>query len=207
MKDFFRKVKMEYVVQSLVIIAIGVVLIVWAPAVIPLMARILAALLFVVGVLFVLSYFFKKERGFVDSGSFAFGIIVAAVGVWIFLNPVAFTDFIPKIFGAFILLSGIRNLGQTFSLVRYKYGLWWLSLIFALATVGLGAGLIFKASQANELIVRLIGGFLAYDGASNLWTASRLGKYGKAFEAAKQEAEAIDVDAEIVDVDKDSAER
>ena len=77
MKDFFRKVKMEYVVQSLVIIAIGVVLIAWAPAVIPLMARILAALLFVVGVLFVLSYFFKKERGFVDSGSFAFGIIVA----------------------------------------------------------------------------------------------------------------------------------
>ena len=118
MKDFFRKVKMEYVVQSLVIIAIGVVLIVWAPVVIPVMARILAALLFVVGVLFVLSYFFKKERGFVDSGSFAFGIIVAAVGVWIFLNPVAFTDFIPKIFGAFILLSGIRNLGQTFSLVN-----------------------------------------------------------------------------------------
>jgi uncharacterized membrane protein HdeD (DUF308 family) len=206
MKDYFKKVKAEYVVQSIVIIAIGIVLIAWAPTVIPLMARILAALLFVVGVLFVLSYLLKKERGFVDSGSFAFGIIVAAVGVWIFLNPVAFTDFIPKIFGAFILLSGIRNLGQTFSLVRYKYGLWWLSLIFALATVGLGAGLIFKASQANELIVRLIGGFLAYDGISNLWTASRLGKVEKAFEAARQEAEAIDVEARIIDED-DSAER
>ena len=96
MKDFFRKAKMEYVVQSLVIIAIGVVLIAWAPTVIPVMARILAALLFIVGVVFVLSYFFKKERGFIDSGSFSFGIIVAAVGVWIFLNPVAFTDFIPN---------------------------------------------------------------------------------------------------------------
>ena len=148
MKNFFRKVKMEYVVQSLVIIAIGVVLIAWAPTVIPVMARILAALLFVVGVIFVLSYFLKKERGFIDSGSFAFGIIVAAVGVWIFLNPVAFTDFIPKIFGAFILLSGLRNLGQTISLARYKYSLWWLSLIFAIATVGIGAGLIFRASES-----------------------------------------------------------
>ncbi len=207
MKDFFRKVKFEYVVQSLVTIGIGVVLIVWAPAVIPLMARILAALLFVVGALFAISYFFKKDRGIVDSGSFAFGIIVAAVGVWIFLNPVAFTDFIPKIFGAFILLSGLRNLGQTISLVRYKYGLWWLSLVFALATVGLGAGLIFNASTANELIVRLIGGFLAYDGASNLWTASRLSKFEKAFDAARQESEAIDVEAEIVNADRDSAER
>lgn len=206
--DVFKKAKLEYVVQSLVIIAIGVVFIVWAPAVIPWMAKVLAGLLIVVGAIFVLSYFFKKERGFVDSGQFAFGILVAAVGVWIFINPTTFTNFIPKIFGAFILISGLMNLGQTISLARYKYGMWWLSLIFALATVGIGAGLIWKAAEANELIVRLIGGFLVYDGLSNLWTASRISKYGKAFEAARQEAEAIDTEGEIVEVERtDSAEK
>ena len=204
--DIFKKMKLEYVVQSLIVIAIGVVLIVWAPAVIPLMARVLAGLLFVVGVIFVLAYFFKKERGFLDSGQFAFGILVAAVGVWIFLNPTAFTNFIPKIFGVFIVASGLLNLGQTISLVRYRYGLWWLSLIFALITIGLGAGLIYKAAEATELIVKVIGGFLAYDGVSNLWTASRVGKFAKVYEQAKQEAEAIDVKAEIVEAD-DTAER
>lgn len=205
--ETFKKLKLEYVVRSLIIIAIGVVFLIWAPAVIPLMAKVLAGLLIAVGIIFVLSYFFKKERGFVDSGQLAFGILVAAVGVWIFINPTTFTDFIPKIFGAFILVSGIMNLGQTISLTRYKYGLWWLSLIFALITTGIGAGLIFKAAEANELIVRLIGGFLAYDGVSNLWTASRVSKYRKAFEAAKQEAEAIDTEAEIVEVKSDSAEK
>ena len=204
--DIFRKMKLEYVVQSLIVIAIGVVFIVWAPAVIPLIAKVLACLLFIVGVIFVVSYFFKKERGFLDSGQFAFGILVAAVGVWIFLNSATFMKFIPKIFGAFILISGLLNLGQTISLIRYKYGLWWLSLIFALITVGLGAGLIYKAAEANELIVRIIGGFLAYDGLSNLWTASRVGKFAKAFEQAKEEMEAVDVKAEIVDAN-DSAER
>ena len=131
---------------------------------------------------------------------------MAAVGVWIFLNPTAFTNFIPKIFGVFIVASGLLNLGQTISLVRYRYGLWWLSLIFALITIGLGAGLIYKAAEATELIVKVIGGFLAYDGVSNLWTASRVGKFAKVYEQAKQEAEAIDVKAEIVEAD-DTAER
>ena len=204
MTDFFKKIRIEYIVQSLIVIAVGVLFIGWAPAVIPLMARVLAVLLFIVGTVFVIAYFVKKERGFLDFGQLVFGVVVAAVGVWIFLDPIAFTNFIPGIFGAFILISGLQNLGQTFSLVRYKYGLWWLSLILALATVGLGAGLIFKAAEANELIVRLIGGFLAYDGLSNLWTSSRVEKYRKAFEQARKDMEAVDTTAEEVD---DSAER
>ncbi len=204
MTGFFKKIRIEYIVQSLIVIAVGVLFIGWAPAVIPLMARVLAVLLFIVGTVFVIAYFVKKERGFLDFGQLVFGVVVAAVGVWIFLDPIAFTNFIPRIFGAFILISGLQNLGQTFSLVRYKYGMWWLSLIFALATVGLGAGLIFKAAEANELIVRLIGGFLVYDGLSNLWTSSRVEKYRKAFEQARKDMEAVDTTAEEVD---DSAER
>ncbi len=203
--DIFKKLKVEYVVQSIIVIAIGIALSIWAPARIPMMAKILAALLFVVGVTFVVTYFFKKERGFVDSGQFAFGILVAAVGVWIFLNPETFTDFIPKIFGVFILVSGLMNLGQTVSLIKYQYGLWGVSLVLAIITIGLGSFLLFRATEAKELVVRLIGGFLIYDGVSNLWTASRLGKFRKAYEQVKKDAEAIDVDAKIIE--SDSAEK
>ena len=205
--DVIKKVKLEYVVESIMVIAIGVLFIGWAPNVIPWMAKALALLLVVVGVVFVIAFFFKKERGFLASGQFAFGILVAAVGVWIFLNPTAFTNFIPKIFGAFIVASGLLNLGQTISLIRYRYGLWWLSLIFSLITVAIGVAFIWKAAEASEMIVRLIGGSLVYDGISNLWTASRISKYAKAFEAAvesvKQAAEAVDTQAEIVDSDSD----
>ena len=207
----FRKAKLEYVVESLIIIAIGVLFIGWAPAVIPWMAKTLAALLVAVGAIFVIAYFFKKERGFLDSGQFAFGILVAAVGVWIFLNPTTFTDFIPKIFGVFIIASGLLNLGQTISLMRYRYGLWWLSLIFAIITIGIGAALIYKASEANELIVRLIGASLTYDGLSNLWTASRISKNVKAYEEAKeaviQAAEAVDTEGVIVESEDGSEEK
>lgn len=199
MKEKLKQIKIDHVVQAIIVIIIGIVLIVWAPALIPIMAKILAALLFLIGAVFVASYFFKKEKGFIDSGQFAVGILIAAVGVWIFINPGTFTDFIPKIFGVFIILSGIRNLSQTLSLIRSNYGLWWLSLILALITLGLGGFLLFRATEAKELFVRIIGGFLLFDGVSNLWTISRVSKYAKKVQQEAKDAEAVEVEAEIVE--------
>ena len=199
MKEKLKQIKIDHVVQAIIVIIIGIVLIVWAPALIPIMAKILAALLFLIGAVFVASYFFKKEKGFIDSGQFAVGILIAAVGVWIFINPGTFTDFIPKIFGVFIILSGIRNLSQTLSLIRSNYGLWWLPLILALITLGLGGFLLFRATEAKELFVRIIGGFLLFDGVSNLWTISRVSKYAKKVQQEAKDAEAVEVEAEIVE--------
>lgn len=203
-----KKMRKDHLIQALVVIVIGVVLLFWAPAIIPLMARILAALLFLIGVVFMGAYFFKQEKGAIDSGMVVAGILIAAVGVWIFINPGTFTDFIPRIFGVFILLSGVRNLVQTFSLIKAGDTLWWVALILALVTLGLGGFLVFRATEAKELIVRIIGGFLLYDGISNIWTIARVAKYESAVEQIIKEASAVDVSAEIVDVDSsDSAQR
>ncbi len=205
MKEYLKRVKIEHVVQALVTIVIGVIMILKAEAVIPVMARVLAALLIIVGILLVVSFFAVKQRGILASGQFAAGILIAAVGVWIFLNPGPFTNFIPKIFGAFIVISGLNNLAQAFSLIRYKYSYWWIALILGIITLSLGGWLIVKSSEATVAIVQLIGVFLAYDGISNLWTISRITKYGRAVDQAIRDLAAVDSSAEIVNTD--SAEK
>ncbi len=199
--EFLKKMKLEYVLQAIVMIIIGIVLIVWTQASLDMMARALAVLLFVIGVIFIGTYLFKKQHTSFDSGQLIFGVIITAIGCWIFLNPGAFTDFIPKLFGVFILLSGVKNLMQTFSLIKYQYGYWWLSLIFAIITVILGGFLLFNPTSAKEIAVTVIGVFLVYDGISNLWTLSRVAKYADAVSQTVQDAEAVDVTATIVDVD------
>ena len=164
----------------------------------------MTVLLVLAGAVMVISYFVHQNKTIAMSGGFALGVVIAAIGVWIFLKPDTFTDLIPKLFGAFIFLSGLMNLWQTISLIRYKYGFWWISLILALITVGLGAFLLFYPSVAKELLIKLIGGFLLYDGVSNLWTISRLGKFERAAKQAIRDAEAVDTKAEIVE---DSAEK
>lgn len=197
--ETLKKLKANYIVEALVMIAIGAVLIFWTEASLIIMARALAVLLVFAGVVFVISYFFHKDKSIVMSGGFAMGIIIAAIGVWIFLKPDTFTDFIPKLFGVFILISGLMNLAQTISLVSYRYSLWWISLILAVGTIGMGAFLLFNPKDAKEIAVTIIGIFLVYDGLTNLWTISRVSKYAK---RVNQELNAVDVEAVVEDVDK-----
>ena len=197
--ETLKKMKVNYIVEAIVMIAIGAVLIFWTEASLVIMARALAILLVLAGVIFVISYFIHKDKSLVMSGGFAMGIIIAAIGVWIFLKPDAFTDFIPKLFGVFILISGLMNLGQTISLVSYKYSLWWLSLVLAIGTIIMGAFLLFNPKDAKEIAVTIIGIFLVYDGLTNLWTVSRVSKYAK---RVKQEMNAVDVEASVEDADK-----
>ena len=199
-----KSLKWNHIIEALIMIVIGGVLIFWSNASLVIMARALAILLILAGAVMIISYFVHKERTIAMSGGFVLGVVVAVIGVWIFLKPDTFTDLIPKLFGVFIFLSGLMNLWQTISLVRYKYGYWWVSLILAIITVGLGAFLLFYSSVAKELLVKFIGGFLMYDGVSNLWTISRLGKLERAVKRELRDAEAVETTGEIV---SDSAEK
>lgn len=191
-----KNIRPDYLIRAVVLIVVGIVLAVWTAASLDVMARALAVLLIIIGAVLIITYLVRREKSFTLSGGFVAGIIIAAIGAWIFANPGKFTDFIPKLFGIFILVSGLSNLGQTVSLIRYKSSTWWVSLIIALVTVGLGAFLFFNPTNAKEIAVTLIGAFLIIDGATNLITALLVGSAAK---KVQQEKEAIDVEAVVVD--------
>ena len=191
-----KNIRPDYLVRAIVLIVVGVILTVWTAASLDVMARTLAILLFMIGAVLIITYLVRKEKSFTISGGFVAGIIIAAIGAWIFANPGKFTDFIPKLFGIFILVSGLSNLGQTVSLIRYKSSTWWISLIIALVTVFLGAFLFFNPTNAKEIAVTVIGAFLIIDGVTNLITAVLVGSAAK---KVQQEKEAIDVEAVVVE--------
>ena len=74
------------------------------------------------------------------------GIIVTLAGGWIFLHPEDFAAIIPTAIGYLIVLSGITNLLQTFTLSRAHYRKWWLSLLAAVLTIFMGLFLVRKRS-------------------------------------------------------------
>lgn len=191
-----KNIRPDYLVRAIVLIVVGVILTVWTAASLDVMARTLAILLFIIGAVLIITYLVRKEKSFTISGGFVAGIIIAAIGAWIFANPGKFTDFIPKLFGIFILVSGLSNLGQTVSLIRYKSSTWWISLIIALVTAFLGAFLFFNPTNAKEIAVTVIGAFLIIDGVTNLITAVLVGSAAK---KVQQEKEAIDVEAVVIE--------
>ncbi len=67
----------------------------------------------------------------------------------------------------------------------------------------LGGVLLFNTKFAENVLVTVIGGFLVFDGITNIWTISRVSKFARnvdrAVNHAVRDSQAIDVEAEIVD--------
>ena len=103
---------------------------------------------------------------------------------------------IPILVGIIIVIHGINNLQQTVSLCRSRYDKWWVALLLALITIGFGVLLIFNPFVAVDTLIRFIGLFLIYDGASDIWIMSRVSKNVR---EARQDMEALTVDGKEIE--------
>lgn len=157
---------------------------------------ILGGALFLYGVLQIILYLFAKERTIYLQGMLLFGIVLAVIGAWILLKPESIMKAVPVIVGIIIVIHGINNAVQSVDLKKLGYGNWWVACLLGLATIVLGAVLIFKPFGVINTVTRVIGGFLIYDGLSDLWILSRL------FKAKKNYQKIVDVDARIIDEDE-----
>ena len=157
---------------------------------------ILGGALLLYGVLQIILYLFAKERTIYLQGMLLFGIVLAVIGAWILLKPESIMKAVPVIVGIIIVIHGINNAVQSVDLKKLGYGNWWIACLLGLATIVLGAVLIFKPFGVINTVTRVIGGFLIYDGLSDLWILSRL------FKAKKNYQKIVDVDARIIDEDE-----
>ena len=169
---------------------LGIILLIWPAASLIIMAKCIGALVAIGGL--AAAYQFYKDH---DSPAKSLLLVMAAVmiicGAVIFLHPEELIKLIPMIMGILVLISGLINLGETFTLSKKRYSRWWLSLIIAVITIGAGLFLITRAFSLAALITRIAGGILLFDGLSDLWVISRVHK-------ADKDAQAVDVQAEEV---------
>lgn len=166
--------KREKVVTSLLMIIVGVLLIIWPNAALNVLCSIVGLALCIGGVVAVITYFVTRDKSFVLTMTMAVGVIVAFLGLWIFLNPSVLAALIPAIIGAFIIISGIINLSEAITIHRERGTGIVTTLIIAAITIVLGLIVFFRPQWTNAFLVRLIGIALVFDGVSDLWVISRI---------------------------------
>ncbi|WP_026524901.1 HdeD family acid-resistance protein [Butyrivibrio sp. MB2005] len=193
--EFFVKLKTNFLVDAIALIVLGVVLIFLPGASLTLLTKVIGGVVLAAGVLSIIgSLVSKNQNVLTKNSSIGFGIVIAVVGIWIFINPHFFEAIIPVIAGVIMLFSGLMNLGESLSLARNHYGNWWFALILAILTVGAGAFLLFNPLKSMAYIVQIIGASFLYNGVSNLWIVSRVHKVDKV-----NRKEIVDVESKVVD--------
>ena len=195
MESLLKKVKANTILSSLLCAALGLVLVIWPDISMQIVCIAIGAVLILCGVIRLFGFFRNHDGSVYTQGNLVMGIVLVVVGIWIVATPGKVLAIIPIIVGILIVIHGVNNIQQTITLCKGKYSMWWLALIMAILTIGFGVLLITRPFAALDTVVMLIGIFLIYDGLSNVWIVSRIAKTVK---MARQEAEAVDVDAHDV---------
>ena len=193
MVDFFKELKVNYAVSAILCALLGLVLMVWPGTTTQIVCMMLGIVLLAYGVIQIAVYLFNQVRTIISQGMLLLGIVFAVIGVWILLRPEMIIMAVPVIVGVLIVIHGLHNVIQAISLQKDNYEKWWLALLFGLLAVAFGGVLIFNPFEAVEMVVRMIGIFLIYDGLSDIWILSRVSK-------VKRNKEKI-IDAKFVDIE------
>lgn len=195
MAEFLKGLKVNYTASALVCVVLGLVLLIWPGTTTQIVCMMLGIVLLVYGVIQILLYLISKERSIVLQGMMLFGIIVSVIGIWILVKPEMIIMAVPVIVGILIVLHGLHNIVQAIDLKKDGYEGWWIACLMGVLTTMLGGILIYNPFSVVEMIVRLIGIFLIYDGLSDMWIISRV------FKVKKGKERIIDVEAVEMDGD------
>lgn len=193
MADFLKSLKANYTISAVLCVLLGLVLVIWPGVTSQIICMLLGGVLLAYGILQIAIYLFNRERTIVLQGMMLLGIVFAVIGLWILLKPEMIIMAVPVIVGVLIVIHGLHNVVQALALKKDGYENWWLACLLGGLTVIFGGVLIFNPFKAIELVVRIIGVFLIYDGVSDIWILSRVFK-------VKRDKERI-IDASFVDIE------
>lgn len=190
MKTILHEQRLSSVAAAVITLALGLVLVCWPDRSVNFLCMLLGVSIFITGMIYILGWLAKRKSG-VPSFFVLPGVILCALGVWLMTSPDSVIMLIQYIFGAILIFHGLVDLQGVFALIRYRLSRWWVDLLLALATAGLGALILFNPFGTFAALVILIGAALIFDGVSDLYLIIRLSLAYKAAERqAEQEAQA-----------------
>ena len=196
MEHILKKIKTNVIVSAFICIALGVILVFWPGLSVKVVCMAIGAVLVINGISRLLNFIFGRDGSVFSQMNLVMGIIITVIGGWILLQPGTIIAMIPILVGIIIVIHGINNLQQSVSLCQNRYDKWWIALLLGIITILFGVLLVFNPFAAVDTLIRFIGLFLIYDGASDIWIMSRVSRNVK---QARQEMDALTVDGKEIE--------
>ena len=173
MREFLSRIKADFLLSSVICIALGIVFIIWRATVLEVVANILAVVLIIVGAIYVCSFFMR----IITNGlSVAMGLIVLAVGIWFMIQPRIVVELIPIVIGLVLIFHSIRSIIEAIDARKYGYGAWNVGLIFSVISLVFGILCVTNAFNIMKTATVVVGIILIFNGVSNIWITSRATK-------------------------------
>lgn len=163
--------KTGYIVMSLVFCIAGGALIVRPGMSASLIGRVLGAAMILFGAVKLVGYCSRDLYRLAFQYDLGFGLLLIALGALVLARPAQVLDFLFTALGVAVLTDGLYKVQIALDARRFGISTWWLTLILAIATVGVGLALVFRPWDSVRLLTILLGAALLAEGILNLCVA------------------------------------
>ena len=165
-----RVAKTGYIAVSILLAVLGIVLIAWPTFSVNALGVICGILLILFGGVKLVGYFSKDLYSLAFQYDMPFGILLIILGIIMLIHPGNLASFICVVFGLSVLISSLFNIQTALDAKKFGINQWWL--IFALSVIAAVWGLIlvFRPSEAADVMAVLLGITLLFESAVNICT-------------------------------------
>lgn len=200
MSDFLKSIKTNILGSALLCVILGIVLVIYPNTSLALVCRAVGVIVLITGAGFLISH----VRGGIFSWFYKLdlilGVLFVILGGYILLNPLGLLSIIPIVFGVLLIYHGISDLRQALELRKYEADRWWISIIIAVITIALGIMIMKNPFSTIDMLMRIIGICLIYDGLSDLLLVEKFSRSIRNFQAYEEKPE-FDDDSETIEGD------
>ena len=191
MREFLKSIKTNILGSAVLCIILGIVLMVYPDTSLTLVCQAVGVIVLVTGIGFIISHIRGGLFSLFYKLDLILGLLFLILGVYILMNPWGLLSIIPVVFGVLLIYHGISDLGQAMELRKYEADRWWISIIIAVITIVLGVVIMSNPFGTIDMLMRIIGVCLIYDGLSNLLLVGKFSKSIRRFQKYEREAEDI----------------
>lgn len=162
-----KAIRNSLVLLALLYIVLGVVLILFPATSLNLACLLIGAVTLLYGVVRIFGYT-RAGEGEASRLELAFGIVLAALGVFLLVCPQLLVSLIPIALGAYLLVDSFSAIKRSLDWKSLGFSRWWVSFLVALVLALFGLVMILRPFTLVANLVVFIGVGFLFDGVFTL---------------------------------------
>jgi len=174
-----RTIKREVIFVDVAVILLGLVMILYPGASRNIICRAAGILLCVFGAARVAAYFVSDRTEAFSSFALVQGTALIGFGVYFLIRPEFLAAFLTVALAIILIVGGVMKLQYAIDFLRLHASVWWIQLIGALLTAGLGVVALVNPFKAADTLIIFLGIAFLIDGVWDLISVTRLSSRAK----------------------------
>ncbi|MCD7728909.1 MAG: DUF308 domain-containing protein [Clostridia bacterium] len=174
-KEFLKCVDWLSALASLVLLAVGIILMVFAEGFLLVICYIVGAVMILISITRIVVFIRSPQKDLYD---ISINIITLVVGALLMAVPsIAITWFVSLMFGMILIVDGGIKLQDSAVMYRAKEKMWWADLVVALVCIILGILIIVNPFPTEGVLLDIVAVSFMFDAvislAGNIYNAAK----------------------------------